>query len=122
MASKPSTTTAMTAIGKMVPPWKRTFLPLPREASLATFLADDDEATKKRGYRLRESKPDHGWPFNGGRCNPGREARASGRSKRVRQPLPPTGDREPPCRPGPSDRRSIAATRYGGRAHRRARR
>src|SRR3954453_9111570 len=61
MASKPSTTTAMTAIGKMVPPWKRTFLPLPREGSLATFLADDDEATRKRGYRRGESKPDHGW-------------------------------------------------------------
>src|SRR3954449_11333705 len=59
MASKPRTTTRTTAIGKTVPPWKRTFLPLPREASLATFLADDDEATKKRGYRLGESKRVH---------------------------------------------------------------
>src|SRR3954467_3548402 len=59
MASKPSTTTAMTASGKILPPWKRTFLPLPREASLATFLADDDDATKMRGYRLAASKQGH---------------------------------------------------------------
>src|SRR4029079_6075980 len=69
MASRPRTTTSTTAIGKIDPPWKRTFLPLPLDASLATFLADDDEATKMRGYRLGESKRGQGRavrrrPFN----------------------------------------------------------
>ena len=36
-------------VGKVVPLEKRTFLPLPRDASLATFLADDDGATRERG-------------------------------------------------------------------------
>src|SRR6476660_2270184 len=64
MTSRPSTTTRATAMGKIEPPWKRTFLPLPREASLATFLADDDVATKVRGYRVPESKLSHRRRFN----------------------------------------------------------
>ena len=51
-------------MGKIEPPWKRTFLPLPREASLATFLADDDVATKVRGYRVPESKLSHRCRFS----------------------------------------------------------
>ena len=39
-------TTTTTIAGKIVPPWKRTFLPLPREASLATLLAELDVATR----------------------------------------------------------------------------
>lgn len=42
-------TTTPTIAGKVVPLVKRTFLPLPRDASLATFLADDEEATRERG-------------------------------------------------------------------------
>ena len=34
--------------GNTDPPWNRTFLPLPRCASLATFLADDDEDVATR--------------------------------------------------------------------------
>jgi len=41
-----------TMTGKVVPLWKRTFLPLPLEASLATLLADDEVATRVRGYRF----------------------------------------------------------------------
>ncbi len=39
----PSTTTRATISGNSVPPWKRTFLPLPFWASLAAFLVDDEE-------------------------------------------------------------------------------
>ena len=41
----------MTMSGKRVPPWKRTFLPLPFWASRAAFLVDDDETTRARAYR-----------------------------------------------------------------------
>lgn len=42
--------------GKVVPLEKRTFLPLPRDASLATLRADDDVATRVRGYLLGAPK------------------------------------------------------------------
>ena len=38
-------------IGNSVPPWKRTFLPLPFWASLAAFFVDDEETTRARCYR-----------------------------------------------------------------------
>ena len=38
-------------IGNSVPPWKRTFLPLPFWASLAAFFVDDEETTRVRCYR-----------------------------------------------------------------------
>ena len=44
-------TTAIT-VGNKVPPWKRTFLPLPFCARRATFFADEPVATKKKGYLL----------------------------------------------------------------------
>ena len=37
--------------GNSVPPWKRTFLPLPFWASRAAFLVDDEETTRARAYR-----------------------------------------------------------------------
>ena len=55
-SSSIATETAATTTGKVVPLWKRTFLPLPFCARRATRDADELldvlEATSRRGYRL----------------------------------------------------------------------
>ena len=109
MAASPSTTTSATAIGKTEPPWKRTFLPLPREASLATFLADDDGATRMRGYRLPESKLGHASLGSTRRSGP----RTPGQRRQVRPLARPIAARRPPSAAGASGRRQAAATRRG---------
>ena len=49
---RPTTSTMATTSGNRVPPWKRTFLPLPFWARRAAFLVDDDEgATRAQCYR-----------------------------------------------------------------------
>src|SRR5687768_10420993 len=65
--------TIRTAAGNSDPPWKRTFLPLPRCASRATFFADEDDdgdgATRAGAYL--------GVLRNGGRRVAGARSRAS---------------------------------------------
>src|SRR5690349_7123426 len=107
--SAPRTTTTMTMTsGNSVPPWNRTFLPLPFWASLATLLADDDVATSLRGYSTAVGFPLSPRPagtVTGGRLAPGHAP-----AFRTREP-PRRATRRLPPRPAPGAPSPSAAAR-----------